>query len=781
MNKRDIFSWLPFALLILVLAALFHRLLGGETLFWGLPTLQFYPWRQFAFDEMSAGRLPSWNPYLGAGAPLLANYQTALFYPPNWLWLLLPDPQAMSWLAVLHLVWAGIGMWLLTGLLGLSVFGRGISTLAYALSGYLVARLFSFPTVASAAWIPWVFWVTQRAIIHQKPRDAGWLALAVGMQLLAGHAQTTWYSLFGVGLYALWHIRRGGLAQKQLYGLLLVGAGMMLGAALAAAQLIPTAEYLRESQRSGGLDYKTLTNLSYHPLRLLTLFSPDFFGTPANGSYLAEGMYFEDAAYIGFIPLIAALAAVVGWVRKRKEPAKHPSFITVPYWAALALIALIIAMGQHTPVFRPLYDHVPTFDAFREPVRWLILTVFGLSVLAGIGVGHWGRGHWVVFWSRLAAAGGGAMMLMGFAALELMQTDSDTMRVLSRGLMLLGSGIVGAALLTLTQPLDPAISPARVSPILWRVTVLILITLDLAWMADGLNPTVPDNFFEINAHPTSAERIYWFDEYEKVVTFGSEEGKDDPDQPIIEGYFDATDYRRATDQWRAVRASRLPNINMLDRVPSLNNNDPLLPSYHSQYVNLIEALGAESTKLLQAAGVTQVYGLTLDGWTGENPAIAPYVDQVTLAWLVSEAVWLDSDEGIKAALRDPNWNPAQTVVLAGKPDDEDDTLTMTEGTVTLLANGPTERRYRVTTDGVGYLVIAETWYPGWSATINGQEAELLRANLAFQAVTVPAGESEVTLKYELRHWGLSIGITMLALIAVLALLCAPYLRRVIYV
>ncbi len=126
-----------------------------------------------------------------------------------------------------------------------------------------------------------------------------------------------------------------------------------------------------------------------------------------------------------------------------------------------------------------------------------------------------------------------------------------------------------------------------------------------------------------------------------------------------------TDYRIATENWREVRASRLPNINMLDRVPSLSNNDPLLPSYHSQYIDLIEEMGANAGHLLQAAGVTQVYGTVPDGWQGENPAIAPYADEVALAWLVPEAVWLDSDEAIKDALRDPNWNPMQTVILAG--------------------------------------------------------------------------------------------------------------------
>ncbi len=649
--------------------------------------------------------------------------------------------------------------------------------LSYALSGYLIARLGSFPTAAAGAWMPWLFWLAHRVVSRRDPRTVyevhavGWLALAFGMQLLAGHAQTTLYSSFGVGLYVLW---RAAQDRRGVGGILLAGVGVALGAGVAAVQLIPTAEYLQESQRSGGLDYETLANLSYHPLRLFTLLSPDFFGTPADGSYLAKGIYFEDAAYIGVIPLISALAAITGWIRKRRALDVFPTFRSVPFWAGLALIALVIGMGRHGPVFRLLYDTVPTFDAFREPVRWLILTEFSLCVLAGIGTDHWGRGRWVVFWSRLAAAGGGAMVLMALVALYTMEMDSDTLRVLSQGIMVLGCGMVGAALLTLTQPVDPAVNPWPGAPRLWRVIVLVFVALDLAWMAHGLNPTVPDAFFDIHKQGDVDDgRIYWFDDTERAVTFGSE---GDADTPPIQGYFDVTDYRVAVDHWREVRASRLPNINMLDRIPALNNNDPLLPADHSRYIDLIEEVGADAAPLLHAAGVTQVYGMVPDGWQGENPAIAPYADEVVQAWLVPEALWLDPDEAIEDALRDPSWDPMQTVILTGTPDAIPPGSA--GGEVALVSAEPSERRYRVSADGAAYLVIAETWYPGWSAAVNGNTAKLYRANLAFQAVAVPAGESDVVLRYELRHWRLGVGISLLSLVLIAALIIAPRFRRV---
>jgi hypothetical protein len=82
--------YFPLLILAGALIVTFQRLLSGEVFFWGLPSLQFYPWREYGFDLIRHGQLPLWNPYNGAGAPLLANYQSALLYPPNWFGLFLP-------------------------------------------------------------------------------------------------------------------------------------------------------------------------------------------------------------------------------------------------------------------------------------------------------------------------------------------------------------------------------------------------------------------------------------------------------------------------------------------------------------------------------------------------------------------------------------------------------------------------------------------------------------------------------------------------------------------
>ena len=131
-------------------------LLRGRVLFWGTPLLQFTPWRTVAKQLLFDGHLPLWNPYVGMGAPLLANYQSALLYPPNWLLLLVDVAWGQTLIVMAHLIFAGVGMALLARRMGLGEFAQTIAGLAFSLSGYLLARAGFLSINAAAAWLPWL-------------------------------------------------------------------------------------------------------------------------------------------------------------------------------------------------------------------------------------------------------------------------------------------------------------------------------------------------------------------------------------------------------------------------------------------------------------------------------------------------------------------------------------------------------------------------------------------------------------------------------------------------
>ena len=142
------------------------------------------------------------------GAPLLANYQPGLLYPPNWLYFILAAiggiptlAWGMSLLVAAHLAWAAIGMAFLARRLGLGILAQIISGLAFGLSGYLVARAGFLSINASVAWVPWV--ILGVISLGEDVPNFNLLSICVGLQLLAGHAQTSWYTLILAGMWAM--------------------------------------------------------------------------------------------------------------------------------------------------------------------------------------------------------------------------------------------------------------------------------------------------------------------------------------------------------------------------------------------------------------------------------------------------------------------------------------------------------------------------------------------------------------------------------------------------
>lgn len=717
------------ALVILIGALLvaFYRLLTGEVFFWGLPALQFVPWRQHAFDLLREGQIPFWNAYNGAGAPLLANYQSALLYPPNWLGLILPLAWQMSVVAVLHLFIAGWGMWLFTGRLGLPELGRGISALAFGLTSYLVARLGTYPIIAAAAWMPWICWAALGILTRQQRRDIALLAIFAGLQLLAGHAQTTWYSMLLVGLFSSWwSVTHRPFNWRRL---LIVVVGLALGGGIAAAQLLPTAELLRQSQRSAGVNFDFAMNFSYSVPRTLNLLAPNVFGNPGDGSYITEkGAFFEDAVYVGLIPLMSALVAILTWAWGKLRRAERPAyFSSVPFWLLLVVIAYLFALGKNGPIFPFLYRNIPTFSLFQAPVRWHIWTVFGLSVLAGIGVGMWGRGYWLLFGTRLATAGCIGAALLALVAPSFLPPDVTSVEgVQSIIRAVVAMGVLGALAGALTL-LHPELPESRWMG-WWLVAVWIVVAGDLVYAAQGLNPTIVSSFYD-QRQPATTERAYWPEAAEENVKF--------------ETFLPFDDYRVAGDNAEAFRTSNLANINLLDHAALLNNFEPLMVGSFAGYIDLIEQNPDQRDKLLQAAGVSGVYDA--------NGILQP-LQPAPRAWLVEYACFHPDEDSLKSALLDETWNPALQVQLLGEGDCPTPQPSDTPvGTVTAIADTSNRLTVTLSVEREGWLILADAYYPNWQASDGDSYTyDLQRANLMMRAVKVVPGTTRVQFDY--RPW-----------------------------
>ena len=354
-------------------------------------------------ESLASGQMPFWNPYNGMGTPLLANYQLAFFYPPNWIqlifYLIWETPGiAFSYnlLVPFHLILAAFGVVFFTRELKCGSFAQAVSAISFSLCTYLVSRTSFFSILWTLSWLPWIMYLATRMLENgnkdQNSIKILWnpflkLSLSIAMMLLAGHAQSAWYILLITGSWVVYK----GLLKKNVVFFLRYSTTIILAGfsaiGIAAIQLIPTFEFLQQSQRGSSLAYEYVVRYSFWPWRILTFILPDFFGNPGNGSFWGYGNYWEDACYIGLIPLFFGFYAVFRALLKPRLENSRKS--TVIFFFLVSVFAGLIALGNNTPLFSILYHWIPSFNMFQAPSRWMILSIFSLSIISALGVDEW--------------------------------------------------------------------------------------------------------------------------------------------------------------------------------------------------------------------------------------------------------------------------------------------------------------------------------------------------------------------------------------------------------
>ena len=741
----------PSGIFVAALVVLFGPvLLGLQAVFWGLPLLQFFPWHEAGKLAVLGGRLPLWNPGVGMGAPLLANAQSALLYPPNWLLWILPVEYGQGVLMAAHLLLAGVGMAKLSRALGIGPLGQAAAGLAFMLSGYLASRAWFLTINASAAWLPWILLAGEHAGRRGRGVFSAPLTAALCLQWLAGHWQLSWYTWL---LLAGWMTVRASAVRPLARSILLAGARLLtaslLAFALGAAQFLPTVGYWLQSPRAAGVDPGAALTYSFWPWRLITLIAPDFFGNPAHGDYWGYANYWEDAIYVGLLPLGLAATAAASALR-RKGVAGFP----YGYLLALLPLTLILALGSNTPVFPFLFRSVPTFNLFQAPSRIMIGFVFSLSLLAAAGAEQWSRSEETSY-SRavkfgVAAAavamGGLAARFLGFAK----PTFADSIAAAG------GLGILIAAVWMLKIFSRGKPGWMRV----WPAAAAALIAADLIIADYGLTPTTSPDLYRAE-NPSAAQtavrldgrRIYMPEQirhrlmYDRAFSF--------------ETFFGLAD-------WMELRRWELPNVSILDGIPSANNFDSFVLERYAVLTGGLESLPArQRDRLLGMMDVGAVWE-----WPegADEPALRYLPEGAARAWGVCRAEWVISAEDAWLAVADPRFDPAQTVVLELGRGEEGGDCPSRPAAAIVESEDPNRLRIDVEFETEGYLVVADMNDQGWEAHLDGERVPVLQADYAFRAVRIPAGTHRVEFRYvplTFRAGAWISGIAMLLMIAVI--------------
>ena len=379
-------SKIKFDLKIIVLYAvlvviLFHEfifsngmLFGTDSIYSGIFFRGIY--RDFVHQYHA---LPQWNPYILGGLPFIDAMHGDTFYPTSILKFFMPLHRAMGWKLILHIFLAGMFMYMFLKSLKLNKYGVALGGLFYMFTPVLVSLVYAGhdAKIFVIALLPLCFYLLERGLMSCRLAPFLFLGGVVGLLILSSHIQMAYFALWGIGTYFLYRIWK---ARKKIRCSGLFVVALIVGLGVGTVQLLPSYIYVNDcSVRGEKTSYEHATSWSLHAEEVVSLVVPGFCGDNIDGNtYRGRNLFKLNSEYIGLLPLILAVLALCIVPFKR-----------VWYWAALALLALVYALGANTPFFQLFYYLVPGVKLFRGPSMIMFLFSFSVCTLAAIGFHHW--------------------------------------------------------------------------------------------------------------------------------------------------------------------------------------------------------------------------------------------------------------------------------------------------------------------------------------------------------------------------------------------------------
>ncbi len=345
---------------------------------------QFRPWRTYAVASLKEGRIPLWNPYNYAGAPFLANGQSAVLYPLNLPFLFLPESVAVLTWDALRLLVAAVSSFAFARIIGFTRIGSAVTAWTFAFCGFLVVWL-HWPHANAAVWLPALFLGAELVIQRPTGLWGSLLAGVVCVQFLGGHPETSLHIMSGAAAYSVWRIvrlwRDGGSREIGVRRLITLIGAMIVGAAAAAVQLLPLGEYILYSAALS--DRLADPGIAWIPswkklAGAVSLVCPYCLGSSLKGdiplgALLGIGNFNEiGGGYVGLLPL--GLAAATVFLGNRRGPEA--------FFVVLGVVSLSVAFSL--PPVAQVMGGLPLFNVAANQYM-LLLWAFSTAVLAGRG------------------------------------------------------------------------------------------------------------------------------------------------------------------------------------------------------------------------------------------------------------------------------------------------------------------------------------------------------------------------------------------------------------
>ncbi len=712
---------------------------------------QMFPWKHLTIELWQEGIVPLWNPFNFSGSPFLANYQSAVLHPFNWLFFILPEVEAWSLLILTQPLLAGLFTYLFCRELKLSQAASFLSAVAFMFSGFMVTWMAYGTMVHAMLWLPLIFYGLQKGFQKITPASFLLISLPLGASFLSGHFQVSLYVLMGALAFLFYQL----VATRKKRAFLLCLLFIILGVSLAAVQILPTFELYQHSVRSQAANISEIIPWSYS----ITLLAPDFFGNPVTRNDWL-GNFNEWAGFAGVIPLMLAFYALIS--QKKKE---------VFFFAILFLICFLLS--RPSPVLDLIARlKVPVFSS-SAAARVNGLQAFSLALLAGFGFDQLRK--------NLAERKSKAAYLTAFIFLALclgvwlllllgQPFPADKIAVAKRN-FILPTGLVAAFGLLifgfcwLNEVFRSKKRVISYSLLLLLLILLIMTTFDLfrfakKWMPfdpkEHVYPSLP--ILEYLTEEIGHDRVFGYIGME-MMNYYQIQGFGGYDPLYIQRYGELL---MSTHQGQIIK----PSTRGVSLERRAKYTVPLVNLMGAKYILHAYEDGQsvwafnfwdypDQFKLIKETEKYQVY---------EN------LDALPRAYLFYHYLVIKEPQEIIDQLFARGLDLRETFILEEEPELEArDMKEKGERKVEIVDYSPNQVKIEVQTENPGFVFLSDNYYPGWKALVDGEETKIYRANYTFRAVEVAKGSHEVTLVYNPDSFKYGLVISSLSLLAILFL------------
>lgn len=702
------------------------------------------PSKRWIAGELAQGRLPEWNPYAGLGMPVVASAQDAVLHPFGAVLLALPPAAAMKTWILLSFVLAAAGTFVWARALGLERAAAALAAVVFTFSGPLVSASDNVQFLTTYAALPWIL-----AAAHGYARRGGPAALlgvGVAAAICAAAGDPQGWGL-GVGLAGLAVAVAAAAPPPRRLGRAVAAA--LAATVLSAPFVLPVVEWLPHSVRAAGVVVDDADRWNLHPRRLLELLVPDLLrDDPLDPISAVFQAYAGNAAtHVPWFLSVYVGASVIALAALGAATSRAARGL-----AALAVVFAWAALGPHAG-FAAVAAHVPVLGAFRYSEKLAVWIPLLLAPAAALGATALARAER----ARAAAwiAGAGATVLLAVAGLSaaapgvVAAAAGGAPEVAARlaANLVSGAGRAGLvlALLALVAARVARGGLGRAAP----VAVLALVAVDLFGGNAGayvLGPPERPGRPPLAAGLPAGDRVF-------------------------------TPFTPRDDRWPEL--GRLGSKREWDRrTLAAFWNVPLRIGTHHDYVALRDARWAAVEQALEGSGRLAHLGLF-----GFAHVVVPGRPDLAARTGAAPPFEVEaSDPELPAFLVGVPHRPRAYVALAPFAATGDEALTFARsggadgrtavegpvpagagaaGDAALTRDEPGDTAVRVRATGRALLVLNDLFAPGWTATVDGRPAPIVRTNAVVRGVWVEPGAHEVRFRYRTpglaAGWGVALG------------------------